>query len=288
MKIKILRTIVILMLITSVISVVGQASIKNRQNKGVAILDDDVPIWNVGDSWAYTINDFTFDYEEGNQRLYFDGSIDDFTWTVADTSGSTYKVDFTGKLNCEYDIYLSSSSLNFAVSGMMKEALTRMSGTLTFTKSNLHLQDMSAEIKGITSAKIYPIPIPLPIPFKVTVNGDLSTEFPLFDFPLSTNKFWNLPNMDIVVSVHTGGPFGIVSIPISFVTQYSWMPLAFHCKNKQDITVEAGPFNAWAIESTFFDLFEYYYAPSVGSIIKIDATMPNGDLHGELKSTNYS
>jgi len=287
MKIKILGIIVCMLLLTSVITAVGQTTIEKKQNKGSNILDDDVPIWNVGDSWTYTIDDFTFDYEGGGQKIFFDGSIDDFTWTVADTGGSTYKVDFTGKLNCNYEIYLSSSSGTIYVTGNIKNTLTRMDGTLVFTKSNLQLQDMSAEIKGITAAKIYPIPIPLPIPFKATVEGDLSTEFPLFDFPLSSNKFWTLPDMDIIMSIHAGGIFGIINIPITFSTHYSWMPLAFHCKNKQDVSVEAGTFNAWEIESTFFDLFRYYYAPEVGNIIKIDATMPNGDIHGELKSTNY-
>jgi len=287
MKIKILGIIVCILLLTSVITAVGQTTIEKKQNKGSNILDDDVPIWNVGDSWTYTIDDFTFDYEGGGQKIFFDGSIDDFTWTVADTGGSTYKVDFTGKLNCNYEIYLSSSSGTIYVTGNIKNTLTRMDGTLVFTKSNLQLQDMSAEIKGITAAKIYPIPIPLPIPFKATVEGDLSTEFPLFDFPLSSNKFWTLPDMDIIMSIHAGGIFGIINIPITFSTHYSWMPLAFHCKNKQDVSVEAGTFNAWEIESTFFDLFRYYYAPEVGNIIKIDATIPNGDIHGELKSTNY-
>lgn len=287
MKIKIPGIIVCMLLLTSVITAVGQTTIEKKQNKGSNILDDDVPIWNVGDSWTYTIDDFTFDYEGGGQKIFFDGSIDDFTWTVADTGGSTYKVDFTGKLNCNYEIYLSSSSGTIYVTGNIKNTLTRMDGTLVFTKSNLQLQDMSAEIKGITAAKIYPIPIPLPIPFKATVEGDLSTEFPLFDFPLSSNKFWTLPDMDIIMSIHAGGIFGIINIPITFSTHYSWMPLAFHCKNKQDVSVEAGTFNAWEIESTFFDLFRYYYAPEVGNIIKIDATMPNGDIHGELKSTNY-
>ncbi len=119
------------------------------------------------------------------------------------------------------------------------------------------------------------------------MNADLSTEFPLFEFPLSSNKFWTLPDMDIVVGVQAGGIFGLINLPITFTTGYYWTPLAFHCKNKQDISVEAGTFNAWEIESTFFDLFKYYYAPEVGNIVKIDATMPNGDVHGELKSTNY-
>jgi len=251
-------------------------------------IDDDVPIWENGNSWTYTIDEFTFDYEEGGQKIYFDGSLDDFTWTVSDTDGDVYIVDFTAEINCEYEIYMSSSSVTLSVTGNMKSILTRMTGTLVFTKSNLQLQDMSAEIRGITAAKLYPIPIPLPIPFKATIETDLSTEFPLYDFPLSSNKFWNLPNMDIVVSVNVGGIFGLISIPITYTTHYSWTPLAFHCKNKQDITVEAGTFNAWEIESTFFDLFNYYYSPEVGNLIKIQANMPNGMAIGELKSTNYS
>jgi len=287
MKIKIFGIIVIIILLISVISAVGQNTVEKKQNMGQTFIDDDVPIWNVGDSWTYTIDDFTFDYEEGGQKMFFDGNIDDFTWTVADTSGSTYIVDFTAELSCIFEVYLSSSSITFYATGNIKNTLTRMTGTLTFTKSNLQLQDMSAEIIGIVSAKISPIPIALPLPFKATLNVDLTTEFPLFDFPLSSNKFWDLPNMDIVVNVHAGGIFGLISIPITFTTHYSWIPIAFHCKNKQDISVEAGTFNAWEIESTFFDMFQYYYAPEVGNIIKIDATMPNGDIQGELKSTNY-
>jgi len=288
MKIKTFGIIVFMLLLTSAISAVGQTTIEKKQKMGQTLLDDDVPVWNVGDSWTYTIDDFTFDYEEGGQKLFFDGNIDDFTWTVADTSGTTYIVDFTAELSCDFEVFLSSSSTSFYVTGNIKNTLTRVTGTLTFTKSNLQLQGMSAQIMGIVSAKISPLPIALPIPFKATMNVDLSTEFPLFDFPLYSNKFWTLPDMDIVVSIHAGGIFGLISIPITFTTHYSWMPLAFHCKDKQDISVEAGTFDAWEIESTFFDLFRYYYAPEVGNIVKIDATMANGDVHGELKSTNYT
>jgi hypothetical protein len=286
MKIKIFGIIILMLLLTSAMSAVGQNTIVKKQNMGQTLLDDDVPIWNVGDSWTYTINDFTYDYDEGGLKLFFDGNIDDFIWTVADTSGSTYIVDFTAQLSCDFEIQLSSPSTTLIVTGKIRDTLTKMTGTLIFTKSNLYLQDMSAEIRGIVFAKISPIPIALPLPFRATLNADLTTEFPLFDFPLSPNKFWNLPAMDIVANVNAGGIFGLISIPITFTTNYPWIPLAFHCKNKQDISVEAGIFDAWEIESTFFDLFRYYYAPDVGNIVKIDATMINGEVHGELKSTN--
>jgi len=163
-----------------------------------------------------------------------------------------------------------------------------MTGSIIFTKDNLEITDLNAEIRGITAGKISPLPFALPLPFKVTIDADLSQNFPLFDFPLSPSKFWDMPNIVTTVSVNAGGIFGLVKIPVSFSTEYSWFPFAFHCINTQDVTVEAGTFNAYKIESTFFDMFEYYYAPSVGNLIKIDATMQNGHVSAELKSTNYS
>ena len=143
MKIKIFGIIVFMLLITSAITVVGNTNIKQKQNIGSTLLDDDVPVWNVGDSWTYTIDDFTFDYEVEGTKIYFDGEIDDFTWTVADTSGSTYEVDFTGKLNCVYEVYLSFPSASIYLIGSMKNALTSMDGTLVFTKSDYLSKDIS-------------------------------------------------------------------------------------------------------------------------------------------------
>ena len=137
MKRKILKIVIICMLMISSIAIIAGGT-NNKTNQPTATLySDDVPTWQIGDSWTYTVNDFTFDYEVGGQKIYFDGSIDDFTWTVADTSGSTYTIDFTGKLNCDYEIYLSSSSLTLYVIGTIKESFTRMTGSIIFTKENL-------------------------------------------------------------------------------------------------------------------------------------------------------
>jgi len=287
MKTKILGIMVCMLVILSVAAAAEPIKIK-QISKGTTSFDDDVPTWNVGDSWTFTINDFTVDYDESGQKMFMDGKIDDFKWTVTDTSGSSYKVDFTGEITADYEIYLSSPSATLYVTGTFKPTLTHLTGTITFTKSDLEIEDISAEIKGITMATISPIPIPLPIPFKLTLDGDLSTVFPIFDFPLSTLKVWALPDINIEMNVQMGGIFGLINIPVQFSTHYSWNPLAFWCWSKESITVEAGSFDAWRIASIIGGFFEYYYAPSVGNLIKIDATMPNGNINGELKSTTYT
>jgi hypothetical protein len=268
-----------------VATVAEPIKIKQISNESTSF-NDDVPTWSVDDSWTYTINNFTVDYNAGDQKMFMDGKIDDFEWTVDGTSGSTYVVDFKGKLNAEYEISLSSSSMTLNVEGTFKPILTRLTGNIVLSKSDLEIEDIYAEIKGITMAKFFSIPIPLPIPFKLVIEGDLSTAMPVLDFPLSTLKTWALPDIDIEMNVQMGGIFGLIKIPISFQTHYPWTPLAFWCWNKESITVEAGIFDAWKISSIIGGFFEYYYAPSVGNLVKIDAALPNGNIRGELKSTN--
>lgn len=284
MKIKILGIMVCILVILSVAAVAEPIKIK-QISKGTTSFDDDAPTWNVGDSWTFTINDFTVDYNESGQKMFMDGKIDDFEWTVASTSGISYEVDFTGKLTADYEVYLSSPSATLYVTGTFKPTLTSLTGTIIFTKSNLEIEDINAEIKGITMATISPIPIPLPIPFKLTLDGDLSTVFPIFDFPLHALKTWALPDINIQMNAQFGGIFGLIKIPVTFPVHYPWTPLAFWCWSMESINVEGGDFDAWEISSIIGGFFEYYYAPSVGNLIKIDATMPNGEIHGELKST---
>lgn len=93
--------------------------------------------------------------------------------------------------------------------------------------------------------------------------------------------------MDIITDINVGGIFGIFKIPLIAYTHYSWTPLAFSCLYKTSITVGAGTFDAWRILSLVGGYFDYYYAPSVGNIVKIDVNMPHGGIEAELKTTNY-
>ncbi|MBU0498268.1 MAG: hypothetical protein KKC68_06310 [Candidatus Thermoplasmatota archaeon] len=262
-------------------------SVLSNEGKKPLSFDDDVPIWAIGDQWIYTLNDFKVDYSATGQKLFLDGTIDDFTWTVSSTAGSDYEISFTGEINADYIVYFASSSATIYVEGTLTPALTRMTGTLLFTQSSLEVKDITAEIRGISMARIDPLPFALPIPFKISIDGDLSTVFPVFDFPLGTNKFWALPTVDIVMRANIGGIFGLVSFPVTFTTGYTWTPFAFHCHGTESVSVPAGTFNAYKITSIFGSFFEYYYAPIVGNLIKIDATLPNGEVHGVLKDTNY-
>ena len=288
MKYKIIAILISVLFLINLAAVATPISNTSRKIE-TTNFDDPVPIWEVGDTWTYTFNSFIVNYSYYDLKILINGRIDDFKWSVVDTSGTDYIIEFTGEITADsYEFFLPYSSTTLHVSGKVKPSMTSLSGSLVFTKSDLEMKDLSAQLKGIVFAKINQIPISIPIPFKITMDASLSTIFPIFDFPLYDDKFWAMNALDITSNINVGGMFGLITYPVTLTTSYSWIPFAFHCKPKVDVTVEAGTYSAYNIESTFFDVFDYYYAPLAGNLVKIDAFMPNGEAHGELKSTNFS
>ena len=261
---------------------------ENNENIQPSLMDDPVPTWSNGNSWTFNIDDFKVDYEYGNLKIRLNGKIDNFKWEVKSSSGSEYVVDISGKFSASLlDIYLPMTSSVLHIKGIVNPTFTKINGNIIFTKSDLEIKDVTAQIRGIAIAQIDPIPLYLPIPFKINLDTVFSTVLPTFNFPLYDHKFWNMPALDITANMEAGGIFGLFKYPMTMVVSYPWIPLAFHCKPKTSVSVTAGNFDAYEITSLLFSLFEYYYAPTVGNIVKLDATMPNGEIHGELISYNY-
>ncbi len=285
---KVIHCLCVIGMVLLGIGISGTPTHRISASAPITPASDEVPVWTAGDTWTYTVHDFTVDYDASGNQVYCTGRIDDFTWTVASTSGTTYVVDIIGKITCEYSVHLSSPSLTLDMLGSLKPSSTKLTGSIVFSKAHLQPLDAHAVIKGFSMAKISPLPFALPIPIKIVIDVDLSQPFPLFQFPLSNHKFWDMPAMQISSTIKAGGIFGLIQIPVTFTTQYSWLPFAFHCSEKQSVSVPAGTYTAWHITSTFFDMFDYYYASEVGNLVKLDAVLPNGDIHAVLKSTTYA
>jgi hypothetical protein len=251
-------------------------------------LDDDVPIWNVGNSWTYQISEFSIDYTYEDLNIVMNGQIEDFKWTVSEVTSTSYIVDVEGKVSATFEGALPFGGSILNVNGDIESNRNKINGKIVFTKTNLEIEDFNAEIKGLAKVQIQPIPFKLPLPVKITADADLSTVFPLFSFPLKNPKIWNLPEIDITMKTSFGGIFGIIKIPLTFNTYYPFTPFAFSILGDMvTVTVPAGNYDAWRIKSTIGSFFEYYYAPSVGNLIKIDVNMPNGGIKGELVNKNY-
>ncbi len=284
MKTKAISFLICLLMLFS-FAIVAESTTVNLGQKTPASLDDDVPTWNNGDSWTYDIDSFTYNRNDAGNNFNVDGKIEDLKWTVSDTSGTTYTVDITGKLDATYSVYFAPASLS--ISGKFNPSMTKLKGTIIFGKTNLEVKSFKANIVGITSATISPIPIPIPIPIKMSVDGTLDTPLPYLDFPLATWKLpWALPEINVVLDTEFGGIFGIIKFPVTFQTHYDWTPLAFWCLGLQSVTVPEGTFDAWEISSIIGEYFEYYYAPAVGNLVKIDVDIGIAKASGELVATN--
>lgn len=286
MKIRLFGTLTCIIFILSIIPMVEANSNEQEKNPSI-IFDDDVPVWEVGNSWKYTIENFSVARGGTGKVLLLNGKIDDLEFTVSDTTGDYYKVDVTGKINAYYEIYYESA-LTIYITGTFTPSLTRFKGTITFKKTNLEVSDFSANIIGITKAKISPIPVSFPIPIKLSLDGDFSTSIPILDFPLYDFKIpWSLPELNVETNAKFGGIFGLIKIPITIITRYDSTIAAFWCLGENSISVDAGTFSSWRISNILFDFFEYYYAPSVKNLVKINFDMNKYNyFNGELKDTN--
>jgi hypothetical protein len=279
--------LIIGMFLLSGYGVAAADSLTNAPSHTVSPLDDNVPIWATGNSWTYTVNNINVTYNQGGQQILMQGSVDDFTWTVTDVSGDYYTVSFTGKLTATYDILLNSQTTTLHLLGSFTPKLTRLKGTIQFTKASLQVHAVSIQMLGITMAKVNSLPFNLPLPFKLVSQGSLTTDFPLFDFPLYTLKTWTLPDLTLTMSSTFGGIFGLIQVPFTVSVHYGWFPLAFWTFGKEDVTVPAGTYSAYRVVSLISDYFTYYYAADVGNIVKIDVTLPNGGIHAVLTSATY-
>ena len=262
------------------------SALPSQQDNSSKSFDDDVPIWDVGDSWTYKVKNFTVDYSDVDIKVYIHGTIDDFKWTVASTSGTDYTLDFIGELTADYTIYYNTGSNEIYLTGTFKPLLTRLDGTLVFTKSSLEFKDVDAQIRGITMAVISPLPFALPIPFKLVVSGNLDSVFPIIDFPIHNGKTWNSPAINIQMQATMGGPLGIISFPFTLSSSFpSWL---IGCTDYTSINVQGKTYDAYEIEPILVTLFRLYYAPEVGNLIKIDAALTNGNVHAELVSSTFN
>jgi hypothetical protein len=282
------KTIVIFLVSMLVIPSIIVSGEQVNDKKVTSNAPDDVPIWQKGDSWTYTISSFYVNYSYGGRKILMNGRIDDLKWIVSDVTDTTYVVSVTGVVSANYNIEAPVGNLILRVSGIINPSSNTLRGTIIFNKANLHVVDIDATLLGISSVSFYDLPISIPLPIRITANGGLSVPFPLFDFPLHVLKFWNLPEIDLTGELSFGGIFGLIKIPMTLTRHYDFTLLAFSCLYQAPIEVGAGTFDAWRIMSLIGGYYEYYYAPSVENIIKFEVNLANGGAQGELKSFELS
>ena len=115
MKYKILSIIVVcLMLLTTFFAVAENIDAiedkKIKQENLPLIFDDDVPVWEIGDSWTYVIDNVEFAIDDENLSedfiIIFNMQIGEFTIEVIDDAGDLYTAEILEtSVTGNYELY---------------------------------------------------------------------------------------------------------------------------------------------------------------------------------------
>jgi hypothetical protein len=238
-----------------------------------------VPVWDVGDKWTYTISTSG---EKGSE-LDFDVTLDNFILEVTDVLTDRYELsvsiprgDFRATGSVDVDL--------LKISGSLKN--TMADGTMYIRKSDLALMNLQLNIDGETNKIILPsFTADLDINFyDDTFN---STNLTSLQFPLNVDDSWTAsPSYVIVDAYHNILP-DVLPNPISI---YNYVEEHFFsCMGWESVE---GYYSLKISRNSQSD--NLWYSPATGSIVKVDyADIDLGfgylleDFSMTLKSTTY-
>ena len=260
---KIFGICICLLILHSYSIVCGQNTLEDSEKNWKtisSIYDNDLPIWDTGDSWIY---DIELNGSSGALTV-FKGGIENLLLTIIDDSESLFQFSFKGSIFGE----LSTEE----ITGSFKDTI--IEGNAFFNKENLGLKNLDVKIEGRLVVVLLPILIDL------NLNLDIEPPYNPVDFPLFIDKHWMVPLSFVK---------GSADIPILGTIEIS-IPMgggSAECIAMDNITVEAGTYHTYKI-ITNMDIKEYYYAPTVGNIVKaVGRSYDFEDIIIELKSTTY-
>jgi hypothetical protein len=296
---KIICVFLSMLFIISAPNIISQVnSDKSTKNTDTANFDDDVPVWEVGDSWTYTLNPLSFELNQSGSFVSLNISMTDLFVDVVEATDDSYTLKISGSITGSFNF---DDGAGTQIAGVF--LLTRIiSGSIQLRKADIALLEAHIIIRGIALLIEHPFPINMriPIPLTLTVNVLQNAPRPLIDFPLFDGKENILNESSVSVD------FKLESIVLRilniffpdipaeiFFEQTVNTPMLAYSAIIENVTVPAGTFSAYNI--LFFEgmLGDLYYAPTAGSIVKAEAGLDMEDQFNayfkcELKSYNYS
>ena len=280
---------------------------------------DDVPVWRVGDTWKYNVDDIDIEYEDESIIVDMHLEIGELILQVTDDTGNSYKLEFNAKVDGEFTIYIDSLQTEFS-GELAKLRPSKIEGDISVRKSDLGIEEINSQVIGVFKVKITENPLTpllrfltLRIPADITLNTNFDNPYAILDFPLEIGKIWGLPYTNISIDGEVRSVwlniinfmnkiaklFGYGFIPTEFeellpVIDVSKalgligypdtffvneIPPIFNCHSMEEITLPYGTVNAYNINISVIDVVNIYYAPEVGNIVKISA---NGSVISDL------
>ena len=259
-------------------------------------VDDYVPVWELGDSWTYNVNRFQANLSMSGALIVFDSYIDDFTLELIGYPGSSYILELSGRIKGSF--YYESGEGRVIKGNLL---FTKISGNAKFRQNDLANEELHIVIKGIVLLTEYSpqIQIPIPVPLTITINVIQITPRPFIDFPLYDGKEGFINQTSVSTDIKFGSiilqilSLFIGDIPNEIYYKETFdIPMFDYSAESENISVEAGTFDAYNIAFAWGLFGSIYYAPSAGNFIKAETVIEIPDQFqilflGELKNHNY-
>jgi hypothetical protein len=315
MKTKLIGVIIGLMLITTLFAVAnpsGTISKNMPDNIPVSTSNsEDVPVWEIGDTWTYKIDNLTIVVNQTGNISYLYLTIAELPLTVIAIDETSYTLGIKTSVSGNSNI-----DMNFG-NGPINATITirnlAISGNIKIDKATLGIKGFTASIEGrfwvhIIEQPYFNISIPT-LPFKITTDltTDFSTPTCLLAFPLNTTMVWNSSATNLTLNGEVRSPwFSFILLVDNIVTLLRNEPLlppeisallpvvniqealttlgpgnvvqiplissAFYCLNTENVTVPDGIYNAYNI-TILNGMARCYYAPTAGNVVKLSGNL---------------
>jgi hypothetical protein len=200
MKTKLIGIGICLMLLTTVLVTATPLNrLKSTTSQTASITMVDVPVWEIGDSWMYQINDISINYTSDTQTLLLHGSLSELPLTVTDNTGDYYTMHFDTTMNGLG--YINAVSEEGPINVSISISDLALQGTVLIQKSNLGIKEITVSFDqqkisfNIIDQPFITLPswlhlISVKFSSDLDVNCDLSVA--LLSFPFNTGMNWDL------------------------------------------------------------------------------------------------
>lgn len=210
MKLKLLGIMIGIMLLAPLLTVaqpqhpLQQEHVKNKPVK--SSYSADVPVWEIGDTWTYKIEDMALNLSEAGRQINLNLDIGTLPLIVTDTTGEYYTLTFDTTMNGQgrYNTDQGYGAVNISISFTAVE----LTGSVRIEKSTLGIKELSASVdKQKFTFELLEQPfLPLPaflkkITSRISMNVTTNSDSPktLLTFPLDTETVWNSTAANISV-----------------------------------------------------------------------------------------
>jgi len=247
------------------------------------------PSWNIGDYWTYNIELST--YIEDYFPISLSSSMNDLALSISDQSGDVYTIELEGTVDgcIEALIQLAPIPFDIVVTGWLKR--TTIDGNIRLTCSNFGIHEINLHLHGRARVLISPFPIILPLPFDLTLTIICHSPYLLIGFTqMEVGEFWVIPETNFSIHAFYSPFFGIISkdFGLDDLSPPNWADIYTECMATETVTVPAGTYETYKIWVEEGGIIEYYYAPEVNNIIKLQTNeeLESFTFQSELQSTS--